>query len=102
MRSYRASIGNVLKTKNFVKIDVKKAIMYNILEKNVLFFYRKVDEIDLVTGALSEAPVTGSVLGPTFICLLGRTFRNARIGMLNFLFIYTYKAFLWFCFSILI
>ncbi|XP_014219673.1 peroxidasin homolog [Copidosoma floridanum] len=42
--------------------------------------YRRVEEIDLVTGALAEAPVVGSVLGPTFICLLGRTFRNARVG----------------------
>ncbi|XP_011505664.1 PREDICTED: peroxidasin-like protein [Ceratosolen solmsi marchali] len=42
--------------------------------------YRKVEEIDLVTGALSETPLSGSVLGPTFICLLGRTFHNARFG----------------------
>lgn len=33
-----------------------------------------------MTGALSEAPVPGSVLGPTFLCLLGRTFRNIRLG----------------------
>ncbi|XP_066582372.1 peroxidasin-like [Prorops nasuta] len=42
--------------------------------------YKKVDEIDLVTGAISEEPSSGSVLGPTFQCLLGRTFRNVRIG----------------------
>lgn len=33
-----------------------------------------------MTGALSEAPVPDSVLGPTFLCLLGRTFRNVRFG----------------------
>lgn len=43
-------------------------------------FYRSVQDIDLVTGALSEAPISDSVLGPTFLCLLGRTFRNIRLG----------------------
>ncbi|XP_053983818.1 peroxidasin-like isoform X1 [Hylaeus anthracinus] len=42
--------------------------------------YKNVEDIDLVTGALSEAPVSDSVLGPTFLCLLGRTFRNLRLG----------------------
>ncbi|XP_076245198.1 peroxidasin [Calliopsis andreniformis] len=42
--------------------------------------YKNVQDIDLVTGALSEAPVSDSVLGPTFLCLLGRTFRNIRFG----------------------
>lgn len=44
------------------------------------WIYRNVEDIDLVTGALSEAPVPDSVLGPTFLCLLGRTFRNIRLG----------------------
>ncbi|KAL7295694.1 hypothetical protein TKK_0011046 [Trichogramma kaykai] len=59
--------------------DLKGTIAFDVIER-LRGVYRKVQEIDLVTGALSEAPVTGSVLGPTFICLLGRTFRNARIG----------------------
>lgn len=42
--------------------------------------YRNVGDIDLVTGALSEAPIFDSVLGPTFLCLLGRTFRYIRSG----------------------
>lgn len=42
--------------------------------------YRNVQDIDLVTGLLSEAPLSDSVLGPTFLCLLGRTFRNIRTG----------------------
>jgi len=49
----------------------------------MLYFYliyRSVEDIDLVTGALSEAPISDSVLGPTFRCLLGRTFRNIRLG----------------------
>lgn len=42
--------------------------------------YGSVAEIDLVTGAFAEAPMEGSVVGPTFSCLLGLTFRNIRIG----------------------
>ncbi|KZC12704.1 Peroxidasin [Dufourea novaeangliae] len=42
--------------------------------------YRNVQDIDLVTGALSEETMSDSVLGPTFLCLLGRTFRNIRFG----------------------
>ncbi|XP_034945371.1 uncharacterized protein Prp3 [Chelonus insularis] len=42
--------------------------------------YKNVNDIDLVTGALSEAAVEGSVMGPTFLCLLGLTFKNARLG----------------------
>lgn len=42
--------------------------------------YKNVQDIDLATGLLSEAPLTDSVLGPTFLCLLGRTFRNIRLG----------------------
>ncbi|XP_043268083.1 peroxidase-like [Venturia canescens] len=42
--------------------------------------YKNVEDIDLVSGALSEIPAEGSVVGATFLCLLGRTFRNARLG----------------------
>ncbi|XP_031784875.1 peroxidase-like [Nasonia vitripennis] len=59
--------------------DLQDTIAPEIIER-LQGVYRKVEEIDLVTGALSEAPVAGSVMGPTFICLLGRTFRNLRIG----------------------
>lgn len=50
--------------------------------------YRNVKDIDLVTGALSEAPIPDSVLGPTFLCLLGRTFRNIRLGMCSLILVY--------------
>ncbi|XP_058801088.1 peroxidasin-like [Phymastichus coffea] len=59
--------------------DLEATIPREVIEK-LRGIYSKVDEIDLVTGALSEVPVAGSVLGPTFICLIGRTFRNARVG----------------------
>lgn len=37
-------------------------------------------DIDLFTGALSEISMLGSVVGPTFSCLLGNQFKNLREG----------------------
>jgi len=39
-----------------------------------------VSDIDLFTGALGEKPTEGSVVGPTFGCLLGRQFHYLRRG----------------------
>lgn len=54
--------------------------MYCIILFVFFLIHRKVEDIDLVTALLSEAPLPDSVLGPTFLCLLGRTFRNIRFG----------------------
>merc|ERR1719367_949496 len=42
--------------------------------------YSHVDDIDLFTGGLSERPVTGGVVGPTFACIVGQQFLNLRKG----------------------
>nr|CAD7448788.1 unnamed protein product [Timema bartmani] len=42
--------------------------------------YRNVSDIDLFTGGLAETPTEGSVVGPTFGCLLGRQFHYLRLG----------------------
>ena len=42
--------------------------------------YEHVDDVDLFTGGLSERPVVGGVVGPTFACILGQQFLNLRKG----------------------
>lgn len=42
--------------------------------------YASVDDIDLWSAGVSERPSPGSMVGPTFGCIMGHTFRNLRFG----------------------
>ena len=42
--------------------------------------YDHVDDVDLLTGGLSERPVVGGTVGPTFACIIGQQFLNLRKG----------------------
>ena len=42
--------------------------------------YSHHDDIDLVVGGLSERPLSGAVVGPTFGCLLGQQFQILKKG----------------------
>ncbi|KAK7076494.1 hypothetical protein SK128_009108, partial [Halocaridina rubra] len=42
--------------------------------------YRHPDDIDLWSGGVSERPLPGSMVGATFSCLIGLTFKELRYG----------------------
>jgi len=42
--------------------------------------YRHVDDIDLWSGGVSERPLPGSMVGPTYSCLIGLSFKDLRYG----------------------
>lgn len=42
--------------------------------------YLSVDDVDLYTGAMSEKPAQGSIVGPTATCIIGDQFRRLRLG----------------------
>lgn len=44
------------------------------------FFYRSPHDIDLYAGGISETPVRGGILGPTFSCLLAYQFSLYKHG----------------------
>ncbi|KAK0090813.1 hypothetical protein PV325_003833 [Microctonus aethiopoides] len=59
--------------------DLKNTMKQSDIDK-LKRIYSNVDDIDLIMGALLEVTAEGSIMGPTFLCLLGRTFRNLRLG----------------------
>lgn len=59
--------------------DLKEFMDSNSLS-NIKAIYRNVDDIDLYTGALSEKPLEGSILGPTITCLLLDQFYRIKHG----------------------
>ncbi|KAJ3640254.1 hypothetical protein Zmor_003563 [Zophobas morio] len=48
--------------------------------RNIKSVYRNVEDIDLYTGALSEKPINGSILGPTITCLILDQFVRVKYG----------------------
>jgi len=42
--------------------------------------YRRLEDVDIFIGGISEKPVSGAILGPTFQCIVGDQFRRLRLG----------------------
>ncbi|XP_046565033.1 peroxidase-like [Haliotis rubra] len=42
--------------------------------------YASVDDIDLYSGGIAEAPFSGAAVGITYICLTGEQFKKLRDG----------------------
>lgn len=54
--------------------------MGNLTISKLSAVYASVDDIDLFTGGVSEYPVPGAIVGPTFACLIGEQFSALRKG----------------------
>ena len=61
---------NKIQLHHFTKQDIEKL-------KSI---YNTVDDIDLFIGAMTEKKVDGSLLGPTFLCLIGDQMSRLRKG----------------------
>lgn len=57
--------------------DLKREIPTPIVE-SLRRIYFSVDDIDLFPGGLSETPLMGGVIGPTFACIIGEQFQKLR------------------------
>jgi len=71
---YRA-ICNLTKANSFD--EMSREIAPPVIER-LRRTYAHVDDIDLFTGGLSETPLHGGLVGPTFACIIGIQFRNLR------------------------
>ncbi|CAG0921300.1 unnamed protein product, partial [Notodromas monacha] len=54
--------------------------MPNSTVKRYSEIYGAPDDIDLWSGGLSERPLPGSLVGPTFACIIGLQFRDLKVG----------------------
>ena len=57
-----------------------RGIMGNLTIRKLSQVYESVEDIDLWTGGVSEFPVPGAVVGPTFACIIAQQFSFLRRG----------------------
>lgn len=55
-------------------------IMSNLTVKGYEKYYEDPDDIDLWSAGVAEKPLPGSMVGPTFACIIGKQFSNFRSG----------------------
>lgn len=54
--------------------------MYICFNQSLSSVHSHPDDVDLWSAGISERPMPGSMVGPTFNCLIARTFRDLRRG----------------------
>ncbi len=57
--------------------DLAKEISFDVI-KRLRQVYESVEDIDLFTGGLSETPLQGALVGPTFACVIGIQFQKLK------------------------
>lgn len=65
--------------------DLSREMTAQVIER-LKQVYASVDDIDLWTGGLTETPLQGGLVGPTFACVIGNQFRSLRSVFHNFRF----------------
>ena len=55
-------------------------VMANNSVKGYSEMYESPEDIDLWTAGVSELPLPGSMVGPTFACIIGKQFHNFRFN----------------------
>ena len=54
--------------------------MANYSVKGYAKVYASPEDLDLCSAGITERPLPGSMVGPTFACLIGKQFHNFRFG----------------------
>lgn len=57
-----------------------EGVMNNASVHSYASVYETPDDIDLWTAGVTEQPLPGSMIGPTFACIIGKQFHNLRHG----------------------
>jgi hypothetical protein len=57
--------------------DLSREIPMEVIAR-LRIIYPTVNDIDLFPGGLSERPLQGGLVGPTFACIIGLQFRQLR------------------------
>ena len=58
--------------------DLSREMTQSVIDR-LRQVYASVDDIDLWTGGLTETPLQGGLVGPTFACIIGNQFRSLRL-----------------------
>ena len=64
-RDKQTKIQSEKNTLTIKQMNIQTERHYNITQRKMIF--RSVKDIDLYTGGLAETPVSGAVIGPTFL-----------------------------------